>query len=314
VIPASAAEDDGSTAHLVVIDTTVNDLLGQNRPDLTGDIPACYEGLIRYLRTSRPEAALFGFLSSPPHYCKKLKSCAYVKGEAEHIMRHYGVPFVDYVALFAKHPQLAKAWGTGLHPDWQNHQIMADVITTTWSNAWRKFCHGGKALAAPALLQSKPASSGNTFIAAKRIERVMLCDRPLTSYSAHDFRKHSVRPKFQVDAWEFDEDLLRRRPSWSSSARGSNISFSVRLGKDPKLAIIYLRSYNGFGEGKLQVVTPKKAFTFTLPGQWGLKSSEKYVFTLPQSPGQSKLPPDVDAEVVVTNLDKQFKIYEVISC
>ena len=195
------------------------------------------------------------------------------------------------------------------HPPYPYHQMVADAMAWGLERAYERegaHIHAGKEgdfflpawwRALPSRLQRSFPRDGSAFgplWPAADLERLSVCDHPLSTYDA-------VRAWAKVRATAVDCDMaaagivssqctlmedVANKPGWllqreAGSKKTASVSFEVAVGRFPTLNVVYLQSYRatGFGNVNVCIHTPgansHACKPYTLHGQHGGTSTSQ---------------------------------------
>eukprot|EP00747_Dinoflagellata_sp_TGD_P179313 gnl/TRDRNA2_/TRDRNA2_29928_c0_seq1.p1 gnl/TRDRNA2_/TRDRNA2_29928_c0~~gnl/TRDRNA2_/TRDRNA2_29928_c0_seq1.p1 ORF type:complete len:498 (-),score=14.33 gnl/TRDRNA2_/TRDRNA2_29928_c0_seq1:22-1470(-) len=233
---------------MIILDTLVNDAYeskgwGSSRNSDWGGhkiVSVSYEALVLALHDMVPQAMIFSVLAGCP-------VCAKMRSAQSHVARHYQLGLLDYSSLVeSKHDR--RLWlsdispnTTTAHPGSKSHQLIADVITGVWNKAFSAASHNGHLAPFPT----------TTMWSAADLRAMPSCRNTLSGISAYQAIKHSAAPRPRiVDGWRLFEDRPGK-PGWISETSDSRMRIRLQFGKDPLLAVTFLRSYEGLGDAEL---------------------------------------------------------------
>ncbi len=93
-------------------------------------------------------------------------------------------------------------------------------------------------------------------------KELALCKKPATFYSA--LEANTTHEGIQTTGdWRLYADR-EHKPGWIATQPMSNITFKVKFGSHPRIAVTYLRSYEKIGNATMTL----NSRTFTLKGNW----------------------------------------------
>lgn len=299
---------------LMIFDTLVNGLFESHQDRF------CYELLIRTLHDLSPSTAVFSVLAAPPGRMKD-KQVYDNMIEEERVLEYYQVPYVNLAKLAVDRPAL---WTKEhVHPLWETHQYLADMVGSVWGRIWAGFCGSEAPAANPGQLMWPEAS----YFPAQILAKYQPCLHPLYSYSAFDFMKGvevgHPQPVVHHGNWALQEDRPGK-PGWIATEVGSNMSFRVAFGEKPNLMLVYLRSYKGLGRATVHLWMDKQQAwddhvaqqgIFELTGQWEQRVSQSDIFRVVErfQPAFT-INPFQSGSVSVTLRSEKFKIIGIYSC
>lgn len=305
-------KDEGLILDAVIIDTLINDSSEAKVWDDSGNlsfkaeqvVSLSYEALVRGLHELVPNVALFSFLSGCP-------TCHGFADSQRNISTFYDLPRVDYDKFSLAYRNFVDIWKPSFqtdykHPEWQTHQIIADVVANVWGRVWAKSC----ASHTPVLGTPFPRQ---TYEKPEDLALFQPCLNILSGYSARQaFDGKGPKPKIN-SGWRLFEDRPGK-PGWIAEQKGSSLSFNLSFGVRPRLAVVYLRSYEGMGNASLNIDGRRRA---ALDGLWSddfkLNVSQSYVAWYTGA-GFGKLPYSTADMTVTTEYDSKFKLLQVMSC
>lgn len=281
---------------LIIFDTVLN-----------GGDGRALEQMIRATHELVPNAVPLGIVTL--HNVKHSES-KYEATSDRHrdIFRHYHLPMLDFGKIVESEPA---AWkytigkGTGyFHPMWETHQLVADVLASTWGQTWDAS-------------KLRPVDNNASYFPAvyfKSNNKFDFCLEPLVHYSALSCSKGGQSCPSQ-GGWKLYEDRPGK-PGWIGEADNSVIQFPLRFGAVPKLNINYLRSYEGMGTANLlyQDLKRNKTMEFGMAGKWSSKTSQ----TVALSWDRILMGLGLENKEVVFGLrltdGPKFKVTDVFSC
>mmetsp|Transcript_98148 Transcript_98148/g.263787 ORF Transcript_98148/g.263787 Transcript_98148/m.263787 type:complete len:261 (+) Transcript_98148:1-783(+) len=249
--------------------------------------------------------------------------CHRMKPHQHAIANHYNIPHIDYASLVLAHPEDPRIWNGKNHPDWMGHQLVADVIAGVWDKVLEKSC--ANADTDSHVWPSAP------FNKEEELALFPSCRHPMSWFSAFEsIKPHSKVPQpSYLDGWRLFEDRPGK-PGWISETPSVNsraiMRVPLKFGPEPKLAVTFLRSYEGMGDADLVM----NGRTATLHGLWGSENVEKVSqsfvawfnaginLSQPQfGEGGANgfgIAPNQEAELEIQSSGNRFKIIELSSC
>eukprot|EP00928_Gymnodinium_smaydae_P098204 TRINITY_DN9081_c0_g1_i1.p1 TRINITY_DN9081_c0_g1~~TRINITY_DN9081_c0_g1_i1.p1 ORF type:complete len:504 (+),score=78.78 TRINITY_DN9081_c0_g1_i1:164-1675(+) len=301
----------------VFIDTLCNDAQeatawGAQRLQLGPEevVSLAYEKLVRVLSEVLPGAMIFSLIAG----CPLCKTMATVQ---QKIIDHYQIPSFDYGAVVARDPSDSRRWNSpGPHPDWMAHQLMADMIASVWKKELDATC------VSPPVFQSLPDA---TLGQPADLDKLAACVDPLSGVSAFDAKPDSGTNLLTTnDGWKLMEDRPGK-PGWISESQGSTMRLNLTFGKDPRLVVQYLRSYENMGNAFLRM----NGHEVLLQGLWNgdnlEKVSQSFVAWFDAGANENSrykggmngfgIEPYGSGELeIVSDTAEKFKIIEISSC
>lgn len=309
-------QDEGSMPDAVIIDTLVNDASEAKRWDDAGNtsfstdqiISLSYESLIRSLHELVPNAAVLSFMSGCPN-------CASKRDSQLSVATFYDLPRLDYSDFRSKHQNMTDLWkmfdSDVNHPSWETHQMIADVVANVLGRAWAS----GRRPSVP----EKPFSK-QTLAKQEDVAMFQPCLNVLSGYSARQaFDGTGAQPKI-TNGWRLFEDRPGK-PGWIADSKSATINFHVRFGIRPRLAVVYLRSYEGMGNARLKIGNSGSVLDGLWSSDFKLNVSQSYVSWYNAGARGEKwgqpgfnVPSGAELDLEVTALGGKFKILQVMSC
>ena len=246
---------------LLLLDYSGNDgQLGLNARSVL-DLRAAVESLLRYILSSWPS---FAFLLVETYHSAPVDK--WLRMAYADVAVHYGVPHLRYANVarnwrYAWYPNPAcdknglagkrddaRRYGTGdcVHPPWQTHQLIAEVLIISYSSLATALCE------ARALDQAQLAAAAAAVLPAAlsqraQLERFAVCEQPLASYSAASLlHAASTTPGVRITSgnWSLYEDRPGK-PGWITlGPANSTIEFDLRFGRAPRLVLSYMKGYS----------------------------------------------------------------------
>jgi len=265
------------------------------------------EGMIRAIRTLAPNATHIQVLASCSRCLRENGTKSVKMTSMQRILQFHRVETVDLAHACLEHQFCL--WRSGkqdVHPVWQTHQAIADVVAyavrkhnctlsagvPTFSGGCSFECVlGGQSsqvarpVTAGAVAAAGPTTEGTashgasqgTLYPKEELRLVQACMSPTSEYSAYeaglstdtgagDKQTHAADV---TGDWSFFEDISGK-PGWIANQPGQQQHFRLRFGLVPALAVTYLRSYEGMGSA---ILTLNNMTAPTLHGHWDEKTS-----------------------------------------
>ena len=285
---------------VVILDFLVNDItLGES------DSTIAHEKLIRTLMQMLPQVQIILLEAG----CPACIANPNILLARRRVAQYYGIPIIDYasmVQLFNKYheedasgtdrlwpftePELDPPPFTKIgtvwpnfsppvnvtqktccplnHPPWPVHQYVADAVAYGMIELLRSGC---------------ASTLRDTFYEPEKLDRYRICLDPLTRHDAHlawqenngnNNNGRIVHPLLSA-GWSLYEDRPGR-PGWITNTTNSTITFPIKFGAQPTVAIAYLRSYESLGTARVSFTSKSgRTESVLLEGLW-----EKH-FSLP---------------------------------
>ena len=308
------------------------------------------EELIVRLLTFLPHAALLYLethvgcrptrsASGPPRGHTPTAAAACILGGTQDahapVLQHYAVPQVslrDAVdwhrkpGLSIDHPLSfdSEAWSrtrigtaTGAHPNWEGHQLLADLLASFWQRIAASVCpstseplnrlglraEGVESVALSA--HPRPAPLPPRMF--ERISRLGCGRHVLSRHDAmHDAAGFQGALHAQA-AWQCD--TKSRRPGCVGERLSGNLSLAVKCGPQAQLIVTYVKSHATFGRARLVLVHRATGLevAHSLNARWEDRFSLPFSSQIScQPPGEHVMHLSVESE--------QFKLVAVQSC
>lgn len=295
---------------LVLLDTSAN-----------GGTEKAYEQLIRSVHQLVPKAVVVGVVAAP----HSKRTTGTIKMELR-TLEHYGLPALDFSNFLLERPELwmvppnAANW---LHPLWQTHQIIADIMSNLWGRTWDSRASVGGS--------SEVWATELPSVFVKGADKVDFCLEPLSHHSAKaPIGEGLPGAARSLAGWRNYEDRPGK-PGWivtadhdDQSQAPPTIKFPLKFGAMPSVVVIYLRSYEGLGDATLKIAGNNKSAWLKgnnvgrrallyekLEGIWDKPNSQSEAFStyLPSLLKNS----EAELEVSLYGGPK-FKVTDVMSC
>ena len=171
-----------------------------------------------------------------------------------------------------------------IHPPWQVHDAMADVIVDVLARLYRRSCSDDDNQRSGDFFQLKDEYQP-VFPKAKDYAR---CFQPTTLIDAYNPpAEWSINTSTPDGGWALVEDR-RKKPGWISTRENSTISFTIRFDRKlmPRMTLTatYLKSYGAWASAVIYFVDVPKGgpkapwgdkggWKEQLNGQWGMRLS-----------------------------------------
>eukprot|EP00746_Dinoflagellata_sp_MGD_P039646 gnl/MRDRNA2_/MRDRNA2_195749_c0_seq1.p1 gnl/MRDRNA2_/MRDRNA2_195749_c0~~gnl/MRDRNA2_/MRDRNA2_195749_c0_seq1.p1 ORF type:complete len:562 (-),score=62.98 gnl/MRDRNA2_/MRDRNA2_195749_c0_seq1:25-1680(-) len=204
---------------------------------------------------------------------------------------YYGIPLVNYIDAVEADSRLKGPlrgiWSNKLHPDWKAHMYCADLLVHLLNEVSRNITGTDKiGIDISANMGAEELDMAPPFHKKELLDSYHLCLAPLAQHFAVAPGPSSPR---NTSSWLFFEDRPGK-PGWIAegivgnetrgTAEGNQddnwISFPVSFGPDPRLAVTYLRSYEGLGRAEIRFDGMQEGYT--LSGFWPERASQAYTF------------------------------------
>lgn len=138
------------------------------------------------------------------------------------------------------------------HPHWYIHQYVADIVVYGFRQQIKAMCSAAAVVAAPAWPDTGLHS-------AAQLKKMPACLASITMYSAYELVDPAAavgvpgdQSKWQSlagvhgDGWQLFEDR-QEKPGWITETKGSKLVLPLTFGPEPRVALTYLRGYEGIG-------------------------------------------------------------------
>ena len=203
---------------------------------------AATEAMLRYLAIEVPNTAVLVVESqcwSEATAIGRLKAAA-----------RYGVAIAIYPSILGRPCEQADWGGVNIHvthPPDAGHDRIANAL----AGFLRETVQSCAANPPPAQ-GAMPSLGADPAIA----ERYAVCMRPLSRYDAlaawngHETLIPVAAPR---NSWILYEER-RGKVGWVTNTSGSTLRFELNFGASPRLTVVYVRGYEGFGSAKMRVV------------------------------------------------------------
>ena len=247
---------------LLLVDYSVNDALaidtsGTAKPRdysrWSMQVGAATEALVRHMLARYPRTALL----LVDAYCHETS----LQQQKAAIARHYRIPYFAFVEHLQGHHRKAaceRAWGPrGLpHPNASTHEHIAHTLAAWWQ---RKVGYDGKVHADLSstiadLSAAATSANGNLPGPLKNESLQLLPCRPITMYDAmRPDSSGKMGPNVSRGNWTLYADRPGKPGFISTGPHGSQLAFWLRFGAQPRLVLLYDRSYRGFADAVVQL-------------------------------------------------------------
>eukprot|EP00904_Undaria_pinnatifida_P003349 jgi/Undpi1/13014/HiC_scaffold_7.g02678.m1 len=244
---------------LIIVDFGVNDAVLEQFDMEINNVKLAHEVFIRYVRNDmiNMPALLYGlrlrFIPGARTRQAPLQASNMAEVHAAVTMK-YDIPMVsfrDAVWPDMSNSSLADSiWGSAVHPDWQVHQLLADVLVYFIQKSYARFLveHGPR---------SNPSSHERAVSVFEERQADCMLESPLFILDASKFV--GLPPPAQMVesvGWSFSED--ERGPGgligFGNSSTSAVVMFDIPCASERGLLDVgYLRSYIGMGAVKMVV-------------------------------------------------------------
>lgn len=271
-------QESGKAADVVMIDFSVNDQWEGNEgtdPAWVARVGAATEGILRYLLAVHPSTAILLWEGS----C----SSAATMHQERFIAAAYGVAFLTYGELLAG-PCDRTAWEPApaqrhpTHVKSQTHVHLAHALGYWWDAL------DARLAATSSEMRPKPLSLPTPISPLSLLDTQKVC-QPLAIFDAAEAHRatlgdlsggstggrgpmRSLVPAVTKGNWSLIEDR-EGKPGWITTGPvGSRIEFAVAFGAEPRLQVVYDRSYEGFGSAEIVLYRAAKPARGEPPSQF----------------------------------------------
>ena len=250
-----------AAADVLVIDFSINDVgLKANTSPWSGMglgnystyelVGAATEAVLRFILTTASSSALLMVESN----------CRVARGDGESgrahrdVAAHYGVAFVSLPAVLRRGSAACTSsakpvvWNVHPHPDATAHAMVAYVASAVLHRFGMNSDKAGTAArrdsSLPARLFSSPA--------LRRSHQI--CSPPLSMHVATRnclTRTSAACPRVVSGSWEAREDKAGKFGWISNGPEASTIEFPLRLGKLPRVTVVWMQGYDGWGRASV---------------------------------------------------------------
>ena len=250
-----------AAADVLVIDFSINDVgLKANTSPWSGMglgnystyelVGAATEAVLRFILTTASSSALLMVESN----------CRVARGDGESgrahrdVAAHYGVAFVSLPAVLRRGSAACTSsaepvvWNVHPHPDATAHAMVAYVASAVLH---RFGMNSDKADTAPRRDSSLPA---RLFSSPALRRSHQICSPPLSMHVATRnclTRTSAACPRVVSGSWEAREDKAGKFGWISNGPEASTIEFPLRLGKLPRVTVVWMQGYDGWGRASV---------------------------------------------------------------
>jgi hypothetical protein len=259
---AASGRQGMAAADVLVIDFSINDVgLKANTSPWTGLglgnystyelVGAATEAVLRFILTTASSSALLMVESN----------CRVARGDSESlrahrdVAAHYGVAFVSLPAVLRRGPAACSpsakpvVWNAHPHPDATAHAMIAYVASAVLHRfGMNHFDKAGTATRRdrlpPAWRFSSPALRSSHQICSPPLSMHVATRNCLTRTSA-------ACPRVVSGSWEACEDKAGKFGWISNGPEASTIEFPLRLGKLPRVTVVWMQGYDGWGRASV---------------------------------------------------------------
>eukprot|EP00928_Gymnodinium_smaydae_P023682 TRINITY_DN19447_c0_g3_i1.p1 TRINITY_DN19447_c0_g3~~TRINITY_DN19447_c0_g3_i1.p1 ORF type:complete len:523 (-),score=58.96 TRINITY_DN19447_c0_g3_i1:106-1674(-) len=329
-----------SDPDLIILDNLLNEMQASGSVEESG-IHA--EAFTRFVSKISPKSGLLFLEVAAKDEAAPNMTTSRVQEARQSVASFYNVPMVNTVRVQEMNPQF---WQGSSHPSFTTHGYIADLLYVSLFPIFADVC---KARRAPgSQCDWKQPIVAKTLLSMKELSAVPVCYTLNSSYSAQAEESNNVQntgnwPGITQDGnWELCEDRPGK-PGWMAARaptdeKPAEITFRVKFGTFPTLALTILRSYNSLGTVELEIGGNKLTVDALYPadspkvsqsevmffkrdlrkrGRWdpGFQCSKQTGCYLPKS-----IEPGSEHELTLRLLvDKtrevnKFKVLEVASC
>ena len=216
----------------------------------TSPVAAATEGLLRYVMAQMPQTAVL-FVDGTCVYKSRRRHTTVAAARAR-VAQAYGVPLVAYADMLQ--PGLARATPTGCplsaaprasehewgcHVGTGAHRLIAAALAQ-WYGAFAQRLRAG------AHATVEPPQSPLSALHAK----YKVCHQPVSHFSGDAIWQGSGHAAAGVRAsgWALQEDRPGKAGWITTGPAGATLEFGIDFGAEPRLAVLYERGYEEFGD------------------------------------------------------------------
>ena len=250
-----------AAADVLVIDFSINDVglkantspwngLGLGNYSTYELVGAATEAVLRFILTTARSSALLMVESN----CRVAGGGGNESRRAHRdVAAHYGVAFVSLPAVLRRGPAACTSsakpvvWNAYPHPDATAHAMIAYVA----SAVLHRFGMNDKAGTATRRDTSLPAWR---FSSPALRSSHQICSPPLSMHVATRnclTRTSAACPRVVSGSWEAREDKAGKFGWISNGPEASTIEFPLRLGKLPRVTVVWMQGYDGWGRASV---------------------------------------------------------------
>jgi hypothetical protein len=278
ILVGGSTSSANSSPDFLIIDFSVNDaherqdwakiknFVNDQQTDVDAvAIMAATESLVRYLLRVHPQMSLL-FVE---YYCHFGNNSPSLQAHRK-VALAYGIPFVVYTSLLNQENSSTSEDCVVNHPSPLIHEKVREGLDMWWSGVtWRMGCDArvqGNLTSQFSFSHMSPLVSSSPLSPKDVFDKFSVCESPLSIFDASRSAADGVNgfqsPDMNMSEWTLQqEDGRIDRAAWASTTVGSSIKFPLRFGRSPRVAIIFKKSYETFGDAELSFDGISQSFT-----------------------------------------------------
>ena len=261
---AASGRQEMAAADVLVVDFSINDVrlkantspwrdMGLGNYSTYELVGAATEAVLRFILSEHASSSALLIVES---------NCRVAGGDGESgrahrdVAAHYGVAFVSLPAALRRGPAACTSsakpvvWNVHPHPDATAHAMIAHVA----SAVLRRFGKAAGAMNNTGTRRDSSLPARRFFSSPALRSSHQICSPPLSMHVATrdcPIRTSAACPRVVSGSWEAREDRAGKFGWISNGPEASTIEFPLRLGKLPRVTVVWMQGYDGWGRASV---------------------------------------------------------------
>ena len=261
VLSVKSQGSELAAANVLIVDFSINDVRLKANTSPWSDmglgtfstyelVGAATEAVLRFILSTASSSALLIVESN----CRVDDDEESARAHRD-VAAHYGVAFVSLPAALRRGPAACAssarpvAWNVHPHPDATAHAMVAYLA----SAVLRRF-RKADAMNDAATRRESRLPTRRLFFSPALSSSHQICSPPLSMHVATSSctKRTSVAcPRVASGSWEAREDRAGKFGWISNGPEGSTVEFPLRLGKLPRVTVVWMQGYDGWGRASV---------------------------------------------------------------